>query len=57
MNDAAQWLQGQLRSLLDERRDTHDLMCRLGTDGRTLAAYREATEGLKKIAARWNVTT
>jgi hypothetical protein len=48
------WVEGQFRSLLVDRRHEETMMRTLGASGEAITAHREATLGLERIAARWN---
>ncbi len=53
MMEAQLWLEGQLASILAERREAENMMRTLGAGGQELHAHREATLDLERIAARY----
>jgi hypothetical protein len=49
----ADYVGGQFRSMLTERKHTENTMRTLGASGVQIAAFHEATLDLERIAARW----
>jgi len=48
-----EWLNSQLATLIADRARAENLMRTLGASGETLAAYRDATDDIRDLAARW----